>query len=136
VLIKFKITIPAANALKTTFPHWDEQIKIVRSEDTLDLGRGHQLQFATVPTPRWPDGLCTYDPQTRILYTDKLFGVHVCSDRSFDENWKELAQPEEINRAIETCDGFIIGSPTLGGHAPIQIETALGFDFLGISGDV
>ncbi|MDY7016220.1 MAG: diflavin flavoprotein, partial [Cyanobacteriota bacterium] len=198
-------------------------------EDTLDLGGGHRLQFTTVPTPRWPDGLCTYDPQTRILYVDKLFGVHVCSDRCFDENWKEIdgdrryyfdclhatqtkqveaaldklapfpaksyapghgplvryslsrfthdyrtwcqqqktqelrvallyasaygntatiadaiaqglmesglavesinceqVEPEDITRAIDNCDGFIIGSPTLGGHAPIQIETALG----------
>jgi flavin reductase (DIM6/NTAB) family NADH-FMN oxidoreductase RutF len=27
---------------------------------------------------------------------------------------------------VEACDGFIIGSPTLGGHAPAQIQTALG----------
>jgi flavin reductase (DIM6/NTAB) family NADH-FMN oxidoreductase RutF len=38
----------------------------------------------------------------------------------------ELAEPEEIARAVEDCDGFIIGSPTLGGHAPVQIQTALG----------
>jgi flavin reductase (DIM6/NTAB) family NADH-FMN oxidoreductase RutF len=38
----------------------------------------------------------------------------------------ELADTAEITRLIETCDGFIIGSPTLGGHAPTQIQTALG----------
>lgn len=38
----------------------------------------------------------------------------------------ELASTEEITTAIQTCDGFIIGSPTLGGHAPTQIQTALG----------
>ncbi|NJL48685.1 MAG: hypothetical protein HC929_15890 [Leptolyngbyaceae cyanobacterium SM2_5_2] len=27
---------------------------------------------------------------------------------------------------LNQCDGFIIGSPTLGGHAPVQIQTALG----------
>jgi flavorubredoxin/flavin reductase (DIM6/NTAB) family NADH-FMN oxidoreductase RutF len=220
---------PAANVLRTTFPAWESKIYSVRSEDTLDLGNGHQLQFTTIPTPRWADGLCTYDPQTRILYTDKFFGVHVCSDAVWDENWKqldedrhyyfdclhatqakqvdavldkltafqtrcyapghgpviryslsrltydyrdwcqqqnnremrvallyasaygnttalasaiaqglmqggvavesincELADPTEIIRAVETCDGFIIGSPTLGGHAPVQIQTALG----------
>lgn len=218
----------ASLALKGTFPHW-ENIQIVRSEDTLDLGQGHHLQFLVVPTPRWPDGLLTYDPQTRILYTDKLFGVHLCSDQEFDEDWKQLdsdrryyfdclyggqgkqvtgildkieglsakyyapnhgvvvryslsrltydyrqwcqaqtrqtlkvallyasaygntatlahaiaqglmdngvgvdllncevADSEEITRIIEDCDGFIIGSPTLGGHAPVQIQTALG----------
>ncbi len=38
----------------------------------------------------------------------------------------EVADAATITQAIETCDGFIIGSPTLGGHAPTQIQTALG----------
>jgi flavorubredoxin/flavin reductase (DIM6/NTAB) family NADH-FMN oxidoreductase RutF len=38
----------------------------------------------------------------------------------------EVAEPEEIKGAIEKCAGFIFGSPTLGGHAPTQIQTALG----------
>jgi flavorubredoxin/flavin reductase (DIM6/NTAB) family NADH-FMN oxidoreductase RutF len=227
--VKIVCSKPAANVLKMTFPNWESKIQLVRSQDTLDLGRGHQLQFITVPTPRWADGLCTYDPATRILYTDKFFGVHICSDVLFDEDWKlldadcryyfdclhaaqakqveaaleklapfpskfyapghgpvvryslsrltydyrqwcqeqktqelrvallyasaygntailaqaiaqgliqtgvavesincELAEPGEITRAVEACDGFIIGSPTLGGHAPTQIQTALG----------
>ncbi|MBW4562726.1 MAG: diflavin flavoprotein [Mojavia pulchra JT2-VF2] len=220
---------PAANALKTAFPEWESRIQAVRFEDTLDLGQGHQLTFITVPTPRWPDGLCTYDPAPKILYTDKFFGAHICEDTLFDEDWKkldaerryyfdclhapqakqveaaldklavlgarcyaaghgpvvryslsrftydyrqwcqgqksqdlsvallytsaygntgilaqaiaqgliendinvesincELAEPAEITRIVEACDGLIIGSPTLGGHAPTQIQTALG----------
>ncbi|MDY6901298.1 MAG: diflavin flavoprotein [Cyanobacteriota bacterium] len=221
-------TRPAANALKTAFPEWESRIQTVR-EDTLDLGGGHQLKFATVPTPRWADGLCTYDSATNILYTDKFFGAHICEDTLFDKDWKsleperryyfdclhapqakqveaalekmavfpaktyapghgpvvnnrvsrftydysqwcenqksqelsvallyasaygntailaggiaqgliengvnvesincELADTEEITRVVEACDGLIIGSPTLGGHAPTQIQTALG----------
>ena len=38
----------------------------------------------------------------------------------------ELASTEEITTAIDTCDGFVIGSPTLGGHAPTQVQTATG----------
>jgi flavorubredoxin/flavin reductase (DIM6/NTAB) family NADH-FMN oxidoreductase RutF len=219
----------AANALKAAFPQWESRIQAVRFEDILDLGQGHELSFITVPTPRWPDGLCTYDPATKILYTDKFFGAHICDDTLFDEDWKaldaerhyyfdclhapqakqvevaldkltvlgakfyapahgpvvryslsrftydyrqwcqeqksqelsvallyasaygntailahdiaqgliqngvnvesincELADPAEITRIVEACDGFIIGSPTLGGHAPTQIQTALG----------
>ncbi|KAM3091715.1 diflavin flavoprotein [Phormidesmis sp. 146-35] len=220
---------PAAIALKAAFPDRDLQINAVRGEEVLDLGKGHELRFAFVPTPRWVDGLCTFDPATRILYTDKLFGAHICDDAIFDENWKQLdgdrhyyfdclyaaqsrqveatldkianfpakiygvghgslvryslsrltldyrqwceqqktqelsvallytsaygntattgqaiakgltqsevdvrsincefADTAEITAAIEQCDGFIIGSPTLGGHAPTQIQTALG----------
>ncbi|NBD16445.1 MAG: flavin oxidoreductase [Cyanobacteria bacterium] len=218
---------PALNALKDTLE--TTQIQIIKDQDTLDLGQGHQLKFLSVPTPRWVDGLCTYDPQTQILYTDKFFGAHCCGEAIFDENWKQLdqdrrfyfdclhaaqskqletaiakftplpskiyapahgplikyslsrfrydyqqwcqeqsqqelkvallyasaygstaaianaiadgliqsqvavesincefASSEEITEAIQTCDGFIIGSPTLGGHPPTQIQTALG----------
>jgi flavin reductase (DIM6/NTAB) family NADH-FMN oxidoreductase RutF/flavodoxin len=201
----------------------------VRSGDCYDLGQGHALQFLRVPTPRWPDGLWCLDSATQILYSDKFFGVHVCEDALYDDNWKtldadrhyyfdclhapqakqveaaleslsslgvklyapghgplvryslsrftydyrqwcqqqrskelkvallyasaygntatvaqaigqglmdsgvtveaincEFASPVEISQILESCDGFIIGSPTLGGHAPTQIQTALG----------
>lgn len=216
---------PAANILKATL----NETQLISCPDTLDLGQGHHLQFINVPTPRWPDARCTYDPVTELLYTDKLFGVHVCEDSITDEDWKtldsdrlyyfdclhapqakqvedaldklarfsvkgyapchgclvrhsvsrltydyrywcgqqkrqdykvallyasaygntatlanaiaqglinngvevesincELADVNQILKAIEACDGFIIGSPTLGGHAPVQIQTALG----------
>jgi flavorubredoxin/flavin reductase (DIM6/NTAB) family NADH-FMN oxidoreductase RutF len=227
--VKLVCSRPGAIAIKTTFPQWESRIQSVRGEETLDLGQGHCLQFIPVPTPRWADGLGTVDPKTRFLFTDKFFGVHVCDDAIYDEDWKqldedrryyfdclmapqakqveaaitqfaaigakcyapghgplvryslsrfsydyhqwcqqqknqklrvallyasaygntaaiagaiarglveagiavesincELAKPAEISQAIETCEGFIIGSPTLGGHAPIQIQTALG----------
>ena len=220
---------PAFNALNGAFSEPQGKIQVVRDNDTLDLGQGHQLQFVSVTTPRWVDGLCTYDPQSKILYTDKFFGAHLCGESVFDDNWKqldsdrrfyfdclhasqtkqveaaiakfkplkskiyapahgslikyslsrfsydyqqwcqqqtsqefqvvllyataygntatiasaiahgsiqsgvavelincELASTEEITTAIQDCDGFIIGSPTLGGHAPTQIQTALG----------
>lgn len=38
----------------------------------------------------------------------------------------EQAETSDIKTAAEKCAGFIMGSPTLGGHAPTQIQTALG----------
>ncbi|MDF5719610.1 MAG: diflavin flavoprotein [Rhizonema sp. PD37] len=220
---------PAVVALRTFFSQEKLNIHVARAEEVLDLGRGHQLQFIPAPNPRWPDELYTFDPATRILFSDKLFGVHICGEQVFDENWKhldedrrhyydclyaaqsrqveialdkfsslaikkyapchgpivrysksrltqdyqqwsqqqkekeisvaliyasaygntatlaqalakgitksgvgvesincEFTEPEEIQAAIEKCDGFIIGSPTLGGHMPTQVQTALG----------
>ena len=220
---------PAANALQTASPLWAGAVESVRAGDSLDLGQGHCLEFIPVPTPRWPDGLCTYDPATQILYSDKLFGAHICSETLWDENWRQLegdrryyfdclqalqsrqvetaldrfeplalqclapghgplvryslsrlrqdyrqwcqqqaqrslrvallytsaygntakvadaiarglmtadvavesincesTSPDTIAQQVKACDGFIIGSPTLGGHAPMQIQTALG----------
>jgi flavin reductase (DIM6/NTAB) family NADH-FMN oxidoreductase RutF/flavodoxin len=38
----------------------------------------------------------------------------------------EVTDPAEVQKAVERADGFIMGSPTLGGHAPTPIQTALG----------
>jgi len=227
--ITFVCTRAAEVALRSALPNLDLRIILANVEETIDLGQGHQLQLIPTPTPRHPDGLCVFDPASRILYTDKLFGAHVCDDAVFDENWKQLDEdrryyfdcihaaqakqveaaldklseirakiyapghgplvryslsrftfdyrqwceqqktqdlnvallyasaygntatlanaiaqgmiqagasvqsinceftdPAEIAAALEQCDGFIFGSPTLGGHAPTQIQTALG----------
>ena len=220
---------PGAISLRKILTDVQLNIQIIKGEDTLDLGQGHVLEFIPTPNPRYPDHLCTYDPKTEVLYTDKIFGCHVCGDRVFDEGWTvdtedrryyfdclmapharqimasldklankparlyatghgylvryslieltadyrtwaqqqneressvaliyasaygntatiaqaiargitkagvavdsinaESAKPEEIKTAINKSSGFIMGSPTLGGHAPTQIQSALG----------
>ena len=222
---------PAVKALQAAliFPDRHTRIRVVKEGDTIDLGLGHRLQFIGTTTPRWVDNFCTYDPQTKILYTDKFFGAHLCDDFVFDNSWKqqegdrrfyfdclhasqtkqvatalakfeacsskiyapahgslvkyslsrlrhdyqqwcqqqtskeltvallyasaygntaiianaiaqgltqsgiavelincEATDAKEITQTVRVCDGFIIGSPTLGGHAPTQIQTALG----------
>lgn len=223
---------PGAAALKAALPDYELNLKIVRSsasDKTLDLGQGHRLQFVRASTPRYPDSLLTYDSATRTLFSDKFFGIHLCSEDAFDHNtthlredrryyfdclkapyarqvevvldklaplaistyapnhgpivrygvqeltrtyrqWSEeqqkktssvailyasaygntatigqaiargitkagvavqvinceTASPKDIQAVADNCEGFIIGSPTLGGHAPTQIQTALG----------
>ena len=227
--IKFVCSNPGAINLRKALENQDLPIIVIKGEETIDLGKGHNLKFIPTPNPRYPDHLCTYDPQTEILYTDKLFGAHICGDQVFDEGWKifvedrryyydclmapharqvetalekisdlslrlyapnhgplvregliditeayrewskqqtnqdnnvaliyasaygntatlaqaiargitkagvavesincETVEPEEIKTAVEKASGFVIGSPTLGGHAPTQIQTALG----------
>jgi flavorubredoxin/flavin reductase (DIM6/NTAB) family NADH-FMN oxidoreductase RutF len=227
--ITFVCSNPGAINLRGALENPDLQILIMRGDEALDLGRGHHLQFIPTPNPRYPDLLCTYDPQTAILYSDKLFGAHICGDQVFDEGWEsfyedrryyfdclmapharqvetaldkladfptrlygtghgplvryglieltkayktwsqqqtssettvaliyasaygntatlaqaiargitkagvsvesincEFAEPEEIKAAVEKAAGIVIGSPTLGGHAPTQVQTALG----------
>jgi len=34
------------------------------------------LQPILTPTPRWPDMMCLYDPQSRLLFSSKLFSAH------------------------------------------------------------
>ena len=222
-------TNPGAISLGKILPEAELDIQTIKGGETLDLGREHILEFVPTPNPRYSDHLCTYDTKTTVLYTDKLFGCHVCGDRVFDEGWTidledrryyfdclmapyarqilnsldkiadkpariyatahgslvryslieltadyrnwaqqqsdrdlnvaliyasaygntatiasaiargitkagvavesinaESAKPEEIESAIAKSAGFVMGSPTLGGHAPTQIQTALG----------
>ena len=38
----------------------------------------------------------------------------------------EVVSADEVEAALERAAGFVIGSPTLGGHMPTQVQTALG----------
>jgi flavorubredoxin/flavin reductase (DIM6/NTAB) family NADH-FMN oxidoreductase RutF len=38
----------------------------------------------------------------------------------------EFSEPEQLLQTIRVCDALLIGSPTLGGHAPTPIVSALG----------
>ncbi|MGK7916755.1 MAG: flavodoxin domain-containing protein, partial [Prochloraceae cyanobacterium] len=228
--ITFVCSNPGAISLRQILSEQELNITVIKKgEETLDLGKGHHLEFILTPNPRYPDQLCTYDPKTQVLFTDKLFGAHICGDRVFDEGWQidmedrryyfdcimapyarqialalekisqkpakiyatghgslvrysltelthsyqewlkkqntqdlsvaliyasaygntttigqaiargitktgvavesinaEHADPEEIKATVEKSAGIVIGSPTLGGHAPTQIQAALG----------
>lgn len=227
--ITFVCSKAGAVSLRAAFGETEIQVWVPRGDGSLNLGQNHILEFIAAPTPRWPDGLLTYDRPARILFTDKLFGAHVCGDALYDEQWKQLDQdrhyyfdclhaaqtrqvetlldrldtltpriyapahgpvvkfslsriqydyrdwcqaqkdqdtkvallyasaygntttlagaiaqgltaaglqvesvnceatsPEEIQAIVSEADGFVIGSPTLGGHMPTQVQTALG----------
>lgn len=92
--ITFVCSNPGAIALRSAIPDQPLDILVMRGspDEVLDLGRGHRLQFIPTPMPRYPDSLCTYDSKTGILYTDKLYGAHTCSDQVFDEGWTLLRE--------------------------------------------
>ncbi len=92
--ITFVCSLPSAANLRAAFPENDLKIMAMRGKETLDLGQGHELKFIPVPSPRWPSGLCTYDQQTQILYTDKLFGANICGDEVFDEDWDTFKEDQ------------------------------------------
>ena len=60
--------------------------KIVKNSDRLDLGNGHELEFVIAPNLHWPDTIFTFDHKTQILYTCDAFGLHYCSESTFDDD--------------------------------------------------
>lgn len=62
----------------------------VKNGDKLDLGNDHILEFVSAPNLHWPDTIFTYDSKTQILFTCDAFGMHYCSDKTYDENLSDI----------------------------------------------
>ncbi|MDI9637030.1 diflavin flavoprotein [Geitlerinema splendidum] len=72
----------------------------VKNGDRLDLGNGHVLEFVSAPNLHWPDTIFTYDSKTQTLFTCDAFGMHYCSDSTYDE---DLAAIEPDYRFYYEC---------------------------------
>lgn len=64
---------------------------MVKNGDTLDLGNGHMLEFVNAPNLHWPDTIFSYDRKTQVLFTCDAFGLHYCSDATYDEDLEKIA---------------------------------------------
>jgi flavorubredoxin/flavin reductase (DIM6/NTAB) family NADH-FMN oxidoreductase RutF len=58
--------------------------RIVKSGDRVDLGDGHEIEFVSAPNLHWPDTIFSFDHKTKTLFTCDAFGMHYCSDDTFD----------------------------------------------------
>ena len=66
--------------------HQPFEKQIVKSGDTIDLGNGHVIDFVNAPNLHWPDTIFSYDRGTNTIYTCDAFGMHYCSDSTYDED--------------------------------------------------
>jgi flavorubredoxin len=95
---------PGAIVLKETLPDLTQTVQTVRGDEELDLGQGHILTFIPTSNPRWPTSVCTYDPATQILFSDKLFGAHICGDQVFDEGFQSIQDDRKYYYDLrQTC---------------------------------
>ncbi|MBW4569091.1 MAG: diflavin flavoprotein [Tolypothrix carrinoi HA7290-LM1] len=60
--------------------------RIVKNGDRLDLGNEHELEFVIAPNLHWPDTMFSFDHKTQILFTCDAFGLHYCTDSTFDDD--------------------------------------------------
>ena len=56
----------------------------VTTGDTVSLG-DRTLHFLQTPYLHWPDTMCTWVPEERILFSGDVFGCHFCDARLFDD---------------------------------------------------
>ena len=72
------------------FVHQPFERQLVKNGVQLDLGQGHVLEFVSAPNLHWPDTIFTYDHGTNVLFTCDAFGMHYCSEVTFDEDLKTI----------------------------------------------
>ena len=73
---------------------------VVKNGDKLDLGNGHVIEFVSAPNLHWPDTIFSYDSKTQVLFTCDAFGMHYCSDSTYDD---DLAAIEEDYHFYYEC---------------------------------
>lgn len=62
----------------------EERKVVVKEADTLNIGK-HTLQFFMAPMVHWPEVMCTYEQNTKVLFTADGFGKFGTLDT--DEDW-------------------------------------------------
>ncbi|WP_019504435.1 diflavin flavoprotein [Pleurocapsa sp. PCC 7319] len=70
--------------------HQPFEKQIIKNGETIDLGQGHVIEFVNAPNLHWPDTIFSYDQKTGILFTCDAFGMHYCSDATYDEDLKAI----------------------------------------------
>ncbi|NLM34479.1 MAG: FprA family A-type flavoprotein [Clostridiales bacterium] len=64
----------------------EENIRVVKEGDTLDLGKGKVLSFHPVPNVHWPDTMYTYERSTKTLFSCDMFGAFgMMGEHCFDD---------------------------------------------------
>ena len=71
------------DGLKKCF-HCDWPTIPVKEGSELDLGK-RKLTFIPTPMLHWPDSMCTYSVDDKILFSMDAFGQHLATSRRFDD---------------------------------------------------
>ena len=70
-----------------------ENIIVVGDKDTLDLGRGHLLEFVEIPNVHWPETMGTFDRKTGTFFSCDAFGTFGTLEKaSFDDMLSEIGR--------------------------------------------
>ncbi len=83
-----------AAALAEYFDASNWKIRIVGTGDSLSLGR-RTLQFIETPMVHWPESMCTYLPEEKLLFSMDAFGQHYATSERFDDEADPAVVMEE-----------------------------------------
>jgi anaerobic nitric oxide reductase flavorubredoxin len=82
------ISTPKGIAMVRNFFKITDNLREVKSGDTLDLGNGTVLDFIETPNIHWPETMMTYERTNKILFSCDGFGAFgSLGDRLFDDEF-------------------------------------------------
>ena len=100
------------------------KVRVVKTGDEISLGE-RTLRFITTAMLHWPDSMCTYVPEERLLFSMDAFGQHLASSGRFDEDVPfdvVMAEAKKYYANIIMHLGKIVGK-TLAAASELEIET-------------
>lgn len=88
------VTTEKGAALVDGFYGIKENIRIVKTGDTIDLGQDKVLEFTEIPHVHWPETMVTYEKDSKILFSGDAFGAFgVHQGGIFDDETAEVNKP-------------------------------------------
>ncbi len=77
--------------------HRDLKLKIVKTGDKIDIG-GDIISFLEARMLHWPDSMFSYLENEKILFSNDVFGMHLATDKLFDDENDEHVWPTEAEK--------------------------------------
>ncbi len=118
--------------------HQDFNSKSIKSGDEINLGTNpesriiHRIEFISAPNLHWPDTIFSYDHGSGILFTCDAFGLHYCSEETFDINAEAIKEDfrfyydclmgpnaRSVIQAIKRIDNLPQINTIAVGHGPL-----------------
>jgi len=88
------VTTEKGAALVDGFYGITDNIEIVKTGDSIDLGKGKKLHFVEIPNVHWPETQVTYESNSGILFSSDAFGSYGIHKGSiFDDEQPEAIKP-------------------------------------------
>jgi anaerobic nitric oxide reductase flavorubredoxin len=69
------ITTERGAAVLDGFYEITDNVQIVKTGDSLDLGQNKEIQFVEIPNVHWPETMATYEVSTKTLFSGDAFGA-------------------------------------------------------------
>lgn len=103
-----------------------DNVRVVKSGDTLDLGAGKVFTFVEIPNVHWPDSMVTYESSSKILFSSDAFGSYGAhKGYLFDD---EMPQGDQDMWEEETLRYYANIVALFSAHVPKAVEKLAGVD--------